>query len=57
MTTDMKKHPTTASLVSGQGGEEKISVPAATSFTLASVAHLNNRLSALEKLVGHGGRR
>lgn len=63
MTTDLKKHPVTAAMVSGHGADEKIAVPAATSFTLASAAHLQqkydeleNRFSALEKMMSKGRR-
>ena len=64
MTTDLKKHPVTRNMVSGHGAGEKIAIPAATSFTLASAAHLQkanddltNRVSALEKMLSGKGRR
>lgn len=65
MTTDLKKHPVTKNLVFGQpGAHEKVSVPAATSFNLASSAHLQaqhdglaRRLSAVEHIMGLKGSR
>ena len=64
MTTDLKKHPVTRNMVSGHGAGEKIAIPAATSFTLASAAHLQkanddltNRVSALEKMLSGKGHR
>ena len=64
MTTDLKKHPVTRNMVSGQGADEKIAIPAATSFTLASAAHLqqkndelSQRVTALEKMLSGKGRR
>jgi hypothetical protein len=64
MTTDLKKHPVTRNLVSGSGAQEKIAIPGATSFNLASSAHLQKRsddhegrLSALEKMLKKGSGR
>jgi hypothetical protein len=59
MTTDLKKHPITRSMVSGVGADEKVSVPAATSFNLAANAHMQaqhdglaRRVAAIEKIMG-----
>lgn len=53
MTTDLKKDPTTKNMVFGKGKNEKIAVPAATSFNLAANASLQKTADKTEKRVSH----